>query len=276
MQKPVPPAATGDFFADIQKFQAHFGFDKQGPELRFLKNQLDFLTEELTESKEAFVDGDAEAFFDGILDIAVVAIGTLEFAARGRGREGWIRVMNKNFAKEIGSNPKRPDSGGVDLIKPEGWTPPILSDLVMKLQEVFNGSTEEERQRLWERPEKVPTRESVKILLEAASIMRKKSEDYANPNSSVQPADYYPNGLDDFVYMVDVLKRNRQTSILERMKAEGPEYNPHNEGLEDTLLDRINYLALGLEWLRGKTPGQDLSKDRFNRPMNRREADDKE
>ena len=37
--------------------------------------------------------------------------------------------------------------------------------------------------------------ESAKVLAECAELQMKKARDYQNPNSTVQQADYYPNGV---------------------------------------------------------------------------------
>jgi hypothetical protein len=113
------PKAVGDFFGDIVRFQDHFGFSRRPPTLAFLVNQLDFLREELDETVDAVYDLDAEKVVDGIVDLIVVACGTLRFfTGRHSGREAWNRVMDANFKKEVGHNASRPNSGGVDLVKP--------------------------------------------------------------------------------------------------------------------------------------------------------------
>lgn len=274
-QKPAAPGASGDMVADIEKFQKHFGFDKVQTTLKFLRNQLDFFKEEVEELEQALVNGDAASAYDAVIDLLVVGVGTAEFMAQGKTREGWTRVMNKNFQKQIGYNDKRPNSGGVDLIKPEGWTPPDHSDLVTRLKEILTSAPDEFRRTVFTQSNgkaegEAPEREAIKVLLEAAELMRKKSQDYVNPNSSVKAADYYPNGASDFVHLIDVAKRMRQTSLLEAYEATG--YSPNNEALDDTLMDRINYLALWIEWNRGKTPGQLPGRDIFNRPERRQEV----
>ena len=42
------------------------------------------------------------------------------------------------------------------------------------------------------RAQDIEQTESIKVLLEALDIQRKKSTDYQNPNSSIHQADYYP------------------------------------------------------------------------------------
>ena len=269
-QQAPAPGASGDMVADIEKFQRHFKFHEEKVTFTFLMNQLNFLTEELKEAHEAIEERDADKLYDSVIDLIVVAVGTAEFMARGKTREGWVRVMNKNFQKTRGFNPKRPNSGGMDLIKPEGWTAPDHRDIVVDLQKILDNVTDEELEQVVNLADydDMPSndRGAVRVLMEAAEVMRKKSQDYANPDSSVRQADYYPNGLDDHIYMIDVLKRNRQISLVETLKKRGETYRPNNEDLEDTLIDRINYLAMAIEWLRGQTEGQNPNLDAFNRP----------
>lgn len=263
MAKKKRPVPTGHVFEDIRAFQQHFGFDQVDVKYQFLVNQVEFLKEELDETIDALKRRDAKEFLDGIVDLIVVAAGTLAFSTEHRDAP-WIEVMSKNLKKELGFNPKRPNSNGADLIKPDGWTAPDHSPFVDRLNEIFGMTPDHEVRKYF--PPELPMRESVNVLYQAAEVLRRKSADYVNPNSSVSAADYYPNGSDDFVYMIDTLKRLRQNSLLDAARnSKNGMASPIHESLEDTLLDRINYLALWIEWLRGKTPGQDLTKDQFNR-----------
>jgi hypothetical protein len=101
--------------------------------------------------------------------------------------------------------------------------------------------------------------ESVKVLLEAAELQRRKSHDYQNPNSTVKQAEYYPGGvrtIDDIIHA----KKLRARSLIESNGT------PKFESLEDTYLDMINYCSFAIAYLRGKVPGQDPNRDAFNRP----------
>lgn len=86
-----------------------------------LKFRIDFLDEELTEMKDAT---NAEDVVDALIDLCVVAIGTLD-AFGIDSQEAWERVLDANMAKEPGIKPGRPNPLGLpDLMKPEGWTAP--------------------------------------------------------------------------------------------------------------------------------------------------------
>lgn len=122
---------------------------KAGPEVttyqsaewieRFLEFRVAFLEEELTETRTALKDGSAEGFADGLIDLCVVAVGTL--AALGIDvRAAWDRVHAANASKVSGVNPSRPNPLGLpDLIKPPGWVSPSHAGHVNFLQRVFDG-----------------------------------------------------------------------------------------------------------------------------------------
>ncbi len=93
----------------------------------FLRFRLDFLHEELQETENAAQSGiplDPEEVVDGLIDLCVVAIGTLD-ALGVDAHEAWNEVHKANMTKEVGVKPSRPNPLGLpDLIKPEGWVGP--------------------------------------------------------------------------------------------------------------------------------------------------------
>ena len=93
----------------------------------FLRFRLDFLHEELQETEKAAQSGiplDQEEIVDGLIDLCVVAIGTLD-ALGVDPHEAWNEVHKANMTKEVGVKPSRPNPLGLpDLIKPEGWIGP--------------------------------------------------------------------------------------------------------------------------------------------------------
>lgn len=99
----------------------------------FLKFRISFLEEELTETKKAVEEGDAEEIVDGLIDLCVVAIGTLD-AFNIDAYQAWNEVHKANMAKEVGVKESRPNPLGLpDLIKPKkethgyDWRPPSHS-----------------------------------------------------------------------------------------------------------------------------------------------------
>ncbi len=66
---------------------------------------------------------------DALVDLVVFAFGTAERQGMlGIFEEAYARVMTANMKKELGANDKR-GSFELDLVKPEGWEAPELSDL---------------------------------------------------------------------------------------------------------------------------------------------------
>jgi predicted HAD superfamily Cof-like phosphohydrolase len=106
----------------------------------FMTFRLNFLQEELDEAKEALASGDAsraEDVVDAMIDLCVVAIGTLN-AFDVDADEAWERVFEKNMLKEPGVNPNRPNPLGLpDMIKPAGWTAPTHADNTGFIGRVF-------------------------------------------------------------------------------------------------------------------------------------------
>lgn len=95
---------------------------------QFLNFRADFLQEELDETKRAIMAADPEEVVDGLIDLCVVAIGTLD-AFGIDAHKAWDEVLKANMAKEPGVKESRPNPLGLpDLIKPEGWKAPNHKD----------------------------------------------------------------------------------------------------------------------------------------------------
>jgi predicted HAD superfamily Cof-like phosphohydrolase len=91
---------------------------------QFLQFRLSFLEEELNETQAAASALDAEEVVDGLIDLCVVAIGTLD-AFGVNAYSAWKTVYDANMNKEVGIKEGRPNPLGLpDLVKPVGWTPP--------------------------------------------------------------------------------------------------------------------------------------------------------
>ena len=118
---------TKNWIADIWRMQKHYGVhdvvDNMDSEklAKFLEFRINFLQEELDEMRSA---ESAEDVVDALIDLCVVAIGTLD-AFRVDSHEAWDRVLEANMNKKPGVKPERPNPLGLpDLVKPEGWQPP--------------------------------------------------------------------------------------------------------------------------------------------------------
>ena len=91
---------------------------------QFLIFRLAFLKEELDETFDAATAKDPEEIVDGLIDLCVFAIGTLNVFGVDP-NVAWDRVYEANMAKQPGVKPGRPNPFGLpDLLKPSGWTPP--------------------------------------------------------------------------------------------------------------------------------------------------------
>lgn len=137
------------YFKDVTEFHEKFGIDYKGKPRELSDDILDFrhkrLLEEVSEIEEAmmlldrgisFLDQSRiveglEKKLDGLVDLVYIALGTahlhgFDFDA------AWQRVHAANMAKASArdfmhlSKYKNPN----DVIKPPGWQPPDLRDLV--------------------------------------------------------------------------------------------------------------------------------------------------
>ena len=119
-----------DWVKDISEMHQYYGVNEKVQNFdveklkQFLQFRMSFLDEELTETKNAVNANDAEEIVDGLIDLCVVAIGTLDSMGIDS-YEAWNRVLSANLSKEVGVKPERPNPLGLpDLIKPAGWKAP--------------------------------------------------------------------------------------------------------------------------------------------------------
>ena len=117
---------------DIEDMHSKYGVknwmheNRDNPEkLRsYLEFRIKFVREELMETEAALTHNDSEEIVDGLIDLCVVAIGTLD-AFGVDADEAWDRVHTANMAKQVGQKDSRPNPLGLpDLIKPDGWVGP--------------------------------------------------------------------------------------------------------------------------------------------------------
>ena len=91
---------------------------------QYLKFRRAFLQEELNELQLAIDNNNKEEIVDALIDISVVALGTLDFFNVDINK-AWNAVLKANLDKEPGIKPGRPNPYNLpDLIKPTYWTPP--------------------------------------------------------------------------------------------------------------------------------------------------------
>ena len=145
----------GQLFRDIVAFHQKFGLaptEDPGHKLPedVLKFRGKFLLEELEEylaacgiavgvdergQLELYGDGsnfDAEEAFDGLVDLAVVCLGTA-YLHRFPFNDGWERVMSANMQKvraDSADDGRSHRGHALDIVKPAGWAAPVLADLL--------------------------------------------------------------------------------------------------------------------------------------------------
>jgi len=121
-----------DWANDIANMHQKFGVrewfeaNKGNKELmdKYIRFRLSMCKEELDETLDAIEAKDAEEIVDGLIDMCVFAIGTLDvFGVNAN--DAWDRVFEANMVKSVGVKEGRPNPFGLpDLIKPEGWVAP--------------------------------------------------------------------------------------------------------------------------------------------------------
>lgn len=250
-----------NMIADISAMHKKFGFHT---ELRtngeFLKFRWNFIVEEFNEMKEALENEDTEGFIDGGIDLIVVILGLFDLFGVDA-QHSWNVVHDANMSKERGNNPSREGSGGVDLIKPDGWRAPDHSGNYGKLsgamaEYAINSEADRIRSKM---PQLKPKeREAVNVLQECIDLMRLKSQDYNSELGSVLPAHYYPYGMISIFTMLNT-KLMRVKSVMENALS-GRDTN--FESIEDSLKDLMVYSSFAVEYnrrtMRGQQPGDDL------------------
>lgn len=130
-----------DWVKDIANMHKHYNvhpaMEKMDSEKlkTFLQFRINFLQEELDEMKTA---KSAEDVVDALIDLCVVAIGTLD-CFKVDSYKAWDEVLVANMNKEVGIKPERPNPLGLpDLIKPEAWIAPSHAGNHGMLTKAFN------------------------------------------------------------------------------------------------------------------------------------------
>jgi predicted HAD superfamily Cof-like phosphohydrolase len=123
-----------DLFGDVTAFHRKFNLPQQKkpslPDLEILQLKLRHLHEELQEIEDGVDAKDLEQVFDGIIDLVYVSLG-LAYFCKLPFNEGWQRVHWANMKKVRAERPEDSKRGSTyDIIKPEGWEAPKLSDLL--------------------------------------------------------------------------------------------------------------------------------------------------
>lgn len=117
-------------------FQKKFGFDEKPLTTQQLRFRMELLREEFNETWTAFLNKDSEEWIDGHIDLIVIALGNLHLAGVDIDR-AWSEVVRANMSKVRGVKAGRENSGGFDVMKPEGWVGPSHKDNHGVLDEVL-------------------------------------------------------------------------------------------------------------------------------------------
>ena len=104
---------------------------------KFMQFRLAMMQEELDETKKAFEEKDAPEMVDGMIDLCVFAIGTLEVFGVDANK-AWDEVYKANMSKEAGIKEGRPNPLGLpDLMKPDDWQGPVHEDNCGNISDSF-------------------------------------------------------------------------------------------------------------------------------------------
>ena len=180
--------------------------------------RTELLKEEFEEILQSIKDKNIEEFFDGLIDIVVISMGTA--AAFGFDWEsGFNEVMRANLSKVRGKAKNTKRNNSLDLIKPPGWVEPNLNQYITNGNQIKNN-----------------------IFNKAKEIKFRKVSDYHNNEITID--DYFPFGLKSYVQMIN-LKVMRLRSLCDVDKI-------NNESLNDTLIDLVNYTEMAYNFLEGK------------------------
>lgn len=121
-------------YKDITNFHQKFGLEYHGrprdlpDDLFWFRNG--FLDEEMKEYLRAWQEQNLEKQFDALIDIVYVAMGTA-YLHGFNFEEGWKRVHEANMNKVRATDADESERGSTfDVVKPEGWEPPVLKDLM--------------------------------------------------------------------------------------------------------------------------------------------------
>lgn len=122
-------------YRDIFDFHAKFGLTYIGGPRNLPEEikdfRIKFLEEELNEYKKSVEDCDLEGQLDALVDLVYVALGTAHLQGF-KFNEAWKRVHEANMRKvRATSEEQSKRNSSSDVIKPAGWEPPVLKDLVV-------------------------------------------------------------------------------------------------------------------------------------------------
>lgn len=121
---------TTSVFEDLRAMHDKFGFHDwlksatAFEKRKMLELRMNMAMEELHETRQAVSVGDCEEIVDGLIDMIVFNVGTLDLLGVD-GQKAWDAIQNANMSKVRGVKAGRPNPLRLpDLMKPEGWKAP--------------------------------------------------------------------------------------------------------------------------------------------------------
>ena len=123
---------ANDIYMMHNKYGVREWFEKNKDDKELMRKYLMFrmlmINEEMHETLQALNTGNSEEIVDGLIDLCVFAIGTLDVFGVDANK-AWDEIYRANMDKKAGVKPGRPNPFGLpDLLKPGGWQGPNHED----------------------------------------------------------------------------------------------------------------------------------------------------
>lgn len=126
-------------FEDVQFFHRKFDVGTPDSHPHLIPEDVwhfrqKFLHQELAEIEEAYEQKDLAKFFDGLIDLVYVLLGTADLASLPW-QAGWDEVQRANLEKQRAASAEQSQQltgrgHHLDVIKPPGWTPPDIAGIL--------------------------------------------------------------------------------------------------------------------------------------------------
>jgi predicted HAD superfamily Cof-like phosphohydrolase len=105
---------------------------------KFLKFRLDFIKEELDETFDAYFNRNDVEVLDGLIDILVVTLGTLD-VFKCDTPKAWENIHNSNMSKTPGVNLTRPNNFSLpDMVKGKNFKKPDIKNYTGLLKQILH------------------------------------------------------------------------------------------------------------------------------------------
>lgn len=178
------------------------------------------LNEELREFGDAVAADDVLESADALIDLIYFAFGRL--VEMGVPAAAVMEtVHNANMGKERGNKATRPGAAGFDAIKPEGWQAPDHTWLL--------GFTLADLEKVKAYDQMSPVWKGIH------ELRMRKGSDYDNVPGGKDA--YFPFGHLSYAHMVNTKALRLQSLLQAMLTGKGVNF----EGLEDTVVDLVNY-----------------------------------